>query len=195
MDRGDLRVHHPLTITMTPADEHIPAHCREFPRFKKVDSTSDLCFPVHDSVILHHHSTERFSCTFEGTFQWPARNPQQWSKPSGIKEKEYWTFKPCSFPSSNLKYNTFYLFQKFHLDLFQHILVGTPVKTGKSSKQLSFGSELSVCLTLLKQQMSWYNQCSLELPPGQRLQDFHPRNLPLWQGEHLEITTPAERLK
>lgn len=104
--RRNFRVHLPFTITMAHINEHIPSHYRELTRSKRADSTSHLCYPVLDPLILHHDSTEHFSCAWEGTFQWPLRNPQQWSKPSGIKEKDYWTFKSYSFPSSNLKYNS-----------------------------------------------------------------------------------------
>lgn len=187
---------------MTHVNEHIPSHCRELTRFQKVDSTSDPCFPAHGPLILHHDSTERFPCTFEGTFQWPPRNPQQWSKSSGIKGKDYWPFKPHSFLSSNLKYNSScinVIYSRSSISIYSSLFLWEhKLKIGKCSKQLSFGLELSICVTPLNHQGPADELIESVFPgnaTGQRVQDPHPRNLSLWQSEHLEISTPSERFQ
>lgn len=109
------------------------SHCGELTRFKKVDSTVDLCFLVHVPLILHHPSSEQHCCcTCDTASQfWPPKNPEQWSKPAGLekKKKGYFSFNPYSSSSPNPNHDLFmtkfHLLQKLKFNLFQNILVAT----------------------------------------------------------------------
>lgn len=137
------------------------SHCGELTRFKKRDSTIDLCFLIHVPLILHHHSSEHFSCTYDTTFQcWPPRNPWQQSKPSGLKKSDYYSFKPYSSPSSNSKYD----FCMHEFNLFQNILVGRLVENWQFQITIQFWIRVQyLFLTLLSCQESnrWADITSL----------------------------------
>lgn len=159
---------------MAHINEHIPSHCRELRTSKRADSTSHLCFPVLDPLILHHDSREHFSCAYEDTFQWPLRNPQQWSKPSGIKEKDYWTFKSYSFPSSNLKYNSScinLIYSRSSILIYSSIFLWE-----------HYLEQSTLFVSLYSTTSSWFNQHSPELPRGQKITGFSSQKSALVAG-------------